>query len=136
MAKNINLKAKLDRVFSEFIRRRDCIKAGNKGFIRCYCCGKMIEWRKSQCMHYIPRQHIATRFNEINCNAGCVHCNYYMNGNIEEYVLHLQKEHGDEIINKLAIAKKSTSKISEFEYGIMINEYKNKIKELKVIMND
>ena len=81
-------KAVLDKVFSEYIR---LLESDNNGYIRCYCCGKILHWKQSQNMHFIPRQHMGTRFDRINCHAGCVKCNYYDNGNIEEYAIHLKK---------------------------------------------
>lgn len=118
----------LDRIFSEFIRRRD---ADKDGYVRCYCCGKILHWKQSQNMHFIPRQHMATRFDEVNCHAGCVKCNYYDNGNIEQYTIHLKRDFGDDIVERLTLKKNIGRKISEFEYKELIKYYKNEIKKLK-----
>ena len=126
----MKLKEKLDRVFSEFIRRRDSDK---NGFIKCYCCGKILHWKKAQNMHFIPRQHMATRFSETNCHSGCIRCNYYNNGNIEEYAIHLKKDYGENIIEELTLAKHRSVKISEAEYRIFIKYYQEKIKEYERI---
>ncbi len=60
---------KLDNVFSEFIRKRDCTPYG-----RCISCGKVITYDTADCGHYINRKHMATRYDENNCNAQCRHC--------------------------------------------------------------
>jgi hypothetical protein len=122
-------KGTLDRIFSEYIRQRD---ADGNGLVRCYCCGKILFWKNAQNMHFIPRQHLSLRFNEINCHAGCVKCNYYNNGNIEEYALHLKKDYGNDIIDKLVATKHQHIKISDFEYKIMIKKYRELVKELKL----
>ena len=40
--KRIGLKGKLDRLFSEYIRRRDA----DAGYCRCVTCGKLQHWRE------------------------------------------------------------------------------------------
>lgn len=83
-------------------------------------------------MHFIPRQHMATRFDEVNCHAGCIKCNYYNNGNIEEYTLHLKKDFGDDIVERLTLKKNICRKFSEFEYKTLIEYYKKEIEKLKI----
>ena len=125
-------KKKLDRIFSEYIRQRD---SDENGYVRCYCCGKILRWQESQNMHFIPRQHTALRYNEINCHAGCVKCNYYNNGNIEAYAVHLKKDYGEDIVERLLITKSQSTKISNAEYEIMINKYNELVKEIKTKRN-
>ena len=121
-------KSALDRIFSEFIRQRD---ADANGYVRCYCCGKILHWKESQNMHFIPRQHMGTRFDEINCHSGCIRCNFYNNGNIEEYAIHLKKDYGDDIIERLTLKKQAGRKFSEFEYKVLAKYYRDRLKELK-----
>lgn len=121
------MKEKLDRIFSKYIRLRD---ANDYGIVKCYCCGKLLHWKKSQNMHFIPRQHMATRFDEVNCHAGCVKCNYYDNGNIEQYTLHLKKDYGDDIVERLVLKKNQGRKFSKFEYQELIKHYTNEVKKL------
>ena len=123
-----SLKSKLDRVFSEFIRLRD---ADENGLCRCYCCGKLLHWKQSQNMHFIPRQHMALRYSETNCHSGCIKCNYYNNGNIEAYTVHLKKDYGNDIVEKLLVAKSQVVKFSVTEYEVMIKKYMQLVKELK-----
>lgn len=121
-------KEQLDRIFSTYIRMRD---ADSNGMVQCYCCGKLLPWKQSQNMHYVPRQHMSLRFNEVNCHAGCVKCNYYDNGNIEEYILHLKKDYGNDIAERLAIAKKQAVKYSSAEFKALADYYKSEIKKLE-----
>lgn len=54
-----------------------------------------------------------------------------MNGNIEEYALHLKKDYGDGIIERLTIAKHAPSKITAPEYELMIAHYKREVGKMK-----
>lgn len=70
--KSVRSKAimKLDAIFSKYIRRRDC----GYGYAPCISCGKLITYDTSDCGHYENRQHMATRYDEKNCNAQCRDC--------------------------------------------------------------
>ena len=125
---NKTLKNKLDRVFSEFIRLRD---ATQSGYIRCFCCGKVLPWRDSENMHFIPRQHMSLRYNEINCNSGCTHCNHFMNGNIEAYTLNLKRVYGNDILERLMLIKNTPSKMGDFEANVLIDHYKTEVKRIR-----
>jgi len=80
--KKPDLVDKLDRIFSLFIRYRDTMP---NGYFQCISCGKIKPFNKADCGHYINRQHMSTRFDEMNCNAQCSHCNRFMEGNIQDY---------------------------------------------------
>lgn len=69
--KKPDLKAKLDKEFSLFIRLRDCMP---NGYFRCISCGQIKPFEQADCGHYFSRTHLATRFDEDNCNAECRHC--------------------------------------------------------------
>lgn len=64
---------KLDRVFSEYIRLRDSKPYGYKYF-RCISCGMVKPYEQMDCGHFIGRTHMATRFDEKNCNGECKSC--------------------------------------------------------------
>lgn len=117
---------RLDAVFSKFIRRRDC------GFEygRCISCGKIITFNDCDCGHYINRKHMATRYDENNCNAQCRSCNRFSEGNIQGYRRGLIKKYGEKITDNLEIKKHNISKLSEAELDVLISYYKTKIKEL------
>ena len=67
--KKPDLKAKLDKEFSLFIRLRDCMP---NGFFRCISCGQIKPFGQADCGHYFSRTHLATRFDENNCHAEAV----------------------------------------------------------------
>ena len=84
-----------DKIFSEFIRKRDadCFE-----MVVCITCGKRLHWQSADCGHYIGRRNMATRFDPINCNAQCRECNskdnkqLYREKLIEKYSLHEVEE--------------------------------------------
>lgn len=126
MKKSINLKDKLDKVFSLYIRLRD---SDENGFCTCYTCGKVAHYKEMQNGHFWSRTHLSTRFNEDNCKVQCVGCNIFKKGNYIEYTKRLLKELGEEKFNELEQLKNSTAKISKAEYEQMIEHYNQKIKE-------
>ena len=124
--KQANLKDKLDKVFSLFIRLRD---SDENGFCKCYTCGKVAHYKEMQNGHFWSRTHLATRFHEDNARTQCVGCNLFKHGNYIEYTKRLLKELGEEKFNELERLKNSTVKISKVEYEQMIEHYNQKIKE-------
>ncbi len=97
------LKKILDSVFSKFIRE----KYSKDGYLNCYCCGRRISTKESQCMHYVSRANLATRWDADNARAGCSSCNVFMHGNYPAYTAHLLEEIGASKLKKL-IAKGKT----------------------------
>ena len=69
--KKPDLVAKLDKVFSRYIRLRDCMP---NGYFRCISCGQIKPYEQADCGHYHSRRHMATRFDEDNAHAECRHC--------------------------------------------------------------
>ena len=123
-----NLKDKLDRIFSEYIRLRD---SDANGYCRCISCGAVHHWRDVDCGHYVNRSHMATRFDERNCNAQCRKCNRFDEGNNIGYTKGLIAKYGDKVIDELYVKKYSISKMSKAEFEILIDHYKNEVKKLK-----
>ena len=123
------LKAKLDRVFSEYIRLRDTEGHTKDGYFRCISCGQIKPYSQADCGHYIGRQHMATRYNEINCNAQCRFCNRFNEGLKAGYRNGLVQKYGEDKVLLLESQQVKTAKISVLEYEEMIKYYQQKIKE-------
>ena len=126
MAKT-NLKVKLDRVFSQYIRLRDMLP-GN--VFQCISCGKIKPINQADCGHYINRKHMATRYSEMNCNAQCRSCNRFDEGNMMGYRRNLVWRHGENKVLLLESMKYETRKYTEFEYKALIEHYKKEVKRL------
>lgn len=118
----------LDRIFSEYIRRRD---SDANGYIKCISCGKIIHWKDSDCGHYINRKHNSTRYDEINCNAQCRSCNRFDEGNIQGYRRGLITKYGLEKVEMLELKKFNKMKLGEFEINVLTKEYKKKLNTIK-----
>lgn len=123
-----DLKAKLDKEFSLFIRLRDTMPSG---FFRCISCGQIKPYEQADCGHYINRQHMSTRFDETNCNAQCRKCNRFMEGNIQGYRQGLIAKYGEQRVLLLEAKKNQTRKYSDFEYRELIKYYNALWKKLK-----
>lgn len=118
--KKPDLKARLDREFSLYVRLRD----SSGGYFRCISCGQIKPFGQADCGHYINRQHMSTRFDEMNCNAQCRKCNRFMEGNIQGYRQGLVAKYGEQRVLLLESKKNQTRKYSDFEYAELIKYYK------------
>lgn len=118
---------RLDTIFSKFIRRRDC------GFEygKCISCGKIITYSSCHNGHYINRQHMSLRFDEQNCNAQCVECNSFDEGNVQGYRRGLIKKIGEKDTDMLEIRKHNTCHLSEVELDLLFSHYNKKLKEIE-----
>ena len=122
------LKNKLDRAFSEFIRLRDSDK---NGYGRCISCGKIVFWKESDAGHYVNRQHMGTRFSERNVNLQCRSCNRFDEGNNIGYTRGLISKYGMKVITDLEVKKHTVSKMTAFDYEVLIEHYKKEVSKLK-----
>jgi hypothetical protein len=120
--------AKLDKVFSEYIRLRD---SDENGYCRCISCGKIAHWKDMDCGHFINRKHMSLRFNEVNCNAQCRADNRFDEGNLEGYRRGLIIKHSPDIIDRLYAMKNVQMKFSQIEMDLLTKEYAKKVTELK-----
>lgn len=123
-----NLKNQLDTVFSQYIRLRDMIP--NTTIFRCISCGMIKPINQADCGHYINRQHMSTRYSEINCNAQCRHCNRFDEGNMQGYRRGLVNKYGETKVTLLESQKYEVRKYSDFEYKALIQYYKKEIKRM------
>ncbi len=126
--KKLDLKAKLDKEFSLFIRLRDSM---DNGYFRCISCGHIKPFAQADCGHYFSRSHLSTRFDENNCHAECRHCNRFKADHLEGYRVNLITKIGQQKFNLLKIKASHISKISDFEYEQLIKHYREKIILLK-----
>lgn len=121
------LRDKLDKVFSEYIRRKD---ADQNGYVKCYTSGKFFHWKDIQCGHFISRRHLSTRWTEKNAKPQSVSENIFNQGNGPVFARKLVEEYGPGILEELEIKKNNACKMGKFEYEILIKEYQQKLKEL------
>lgn len=114
-----------ERVFNEFIRKRDKGKA-------CISCGKPYGKFTKSAGHYFPAgDNPSIRFDEDNVHLQCwFNCNKNKHGNQAEYLPNLIKKIGQERFDILQRKRHESNKLSIEEIKIKITEYKLKTKEL------
>lgn len=110
------LKKELDTIFSRYIRWRD------DG--QCYTCSKKDNPKYMQNGHFVPRQYLSLRFDEINCHCQCYACNMLYNGQPSAYAERLKRDYGEDIIEKLELKRQEITK--DFPYESKIAEYTEK----------
>ena len=128
MAKKSNYVKRLDTAFSLFIRYRDTMPGGA---FRCISCGQIKPFNQADCGHYINRQHMSTRFDEMNCNAQCRKCNRYMEGNIQGYRRGLIAKYGEQKVLMLEAKQYNTRKYESFELNALVKYYRKESTKLK-----
>lgn len=122
------LLAKLDRVFSRFIRLRETDKNGN---VMCFVTGRVLPWEKMQCGHYISRSHMATRFDEDNCHCQSPASNSLHEENIEPYKQALTLWGGISVVAYLEEMGRRVVKFSAQDLRDKIQYYEQELEKLK-----
>ena len=126
--KKPDLKAKLDKEFSLFIRLRDCMP---NGYFRCISCGQIKPFEQADCGHFHSRRHLSTRFDEDNAHAECRACNRFSADHLINYEKNLIAKIGQQKFDLLKVKAAGTSKMSDFEYEQLIKYYKALNKKLR-----
>jgi len=114
------LKDKAQKLFNEFIRKRDknehCISCGHSGD------------RQFHAGHYRPTgRNEALRFNEDNCHKQCSICNNHLSGNLNAYRVGLIHKIGLEKVEELE-ANNNIKSFTIEELKEIIEKYKQKLK--------
>ena len=121
------LKRKLDRVFSEYARRR---LATTDGLVACVSCSTMKRWQDQQAGHFVSRVRLATRWDIENVNSQCSRCNVLLRGNAVGYSRWLVNRYGQDIFARLEARSRQVVKFRRSDLQAMIQDYSEKLKEL------
>ena len=121
------LKKKLDKLFSEYIRRRN---ADHLGRVKCFTCGVEKHWKEQQAGHFQSRSQHSTRWDEVNVQVQCVKCIMYRQGEQYKFGMYLDQRFGDGTAEDLENRAKTIIKINRVDYEEAIERFKQKIKEL------
>ena len=127
MKKTISkLKKELDKWFSLYIRLRE---ANEYGMIQCFTCGIVRGYKDGmQNGHFQSRKHLATRFDEENCQVQCIKCNMFSQGEQFKFGINLDVKYGEGTAEELEFLARNTLKISRVEYEEKISYYKTLVK--------
>lgn len=113
------LVAKLDRVFSRYIR----LKSSVNGMVQCYTCGSWHPMNEMTVGHFIKRQYLGTRFDERNVKPQCRKCNYFLQGNDLIFAEKLKQEYGENIVSILEFQKNESLSIGDLQ--MLLTYYSN-----------
>jgi len=123
------LKKELDKFFSLFIRLRD---ATDEGLVQCFTCGKVSHYKSGmQNGHFQSRKHLATRWDEENCQVQCVGCNMFKAGEQYKFSVALDSKYGEGKAEELEFLARTIMKVSRIDYEEKISYYKEGVEKLK-----
>lgn len=119
----------LDGVFSEYVRVRDAKPFS--GLVHCFICGVAIPWRQCHAMHYMDRDQMATRYDDINVNAGCQSCNVMDDDHRAKYRITLIAKYGIGEVQRLELRSRGLQKFMRPELIEKIGYYKGATDHLR-----
>lgn len=115
--------AYLDKLFSEFIRKRAMQKVN--GCERCRT-GKK-SYKELQTSHFHGRRKRSVRFDEDNASGLCGACHMYLGANPAEHVKFFQERLGQQGFKNLNIRASIPQKVDEAAMALYLKE---KLKEI------
>jgi len=122
------LKKELDAIFSLYIRLRE----SEEGLVQCFTCGKVSHYKSGmQNGHFQSRKHLATRWNETNCQVQCVGCNMFKAGEQYKFSINLDAKYGEGTSEYLEFTARTIMKVSRIDYEEKISYYKEVVEKLK-----
>ena len=114
----------LDNEFSMFIRHQYGV------YTSCCTCGASAGWKSFDCGHYMPRDNMATRFDERNCEPQCVVCNRVNDGEDKRFRAFLVEKHGETVVLEVEALAKTRKDLSRNDLLDMIKFYRQENKKL------
>ena len=123
------LKKELDTIFSLYIRLRD---ATVEGLVQCFTCNKVSHYKSGmQNGHFQSRKHLATRWDEENCQVQCVGCNMFKAGEQYKFSVALDSKYGEGKAEELESLARTIMKVSRIDYEDKISYYGTLVEKLK-----
>lgn len=121
------LKAKLWKLTSEYVRRKD---ADSQGYTFCYTCNEVHHWKEMDAGHGIPGRKNYVLFNLKLLRPQCKKCNGFRAGEQYTFGKKLNEEYGEGWYEQELIKSKKPFKIYDSDLKDMIEAMKNMIEEL------
>ncbi len=121
------LKAKLDKLFSLYIRQRN--KEFDE-FVTCFTCGVKKHWKQMHAGHFQSRKHLTTRWDDVNVQVQCPKCNLFNQGEQFKFGLYLDQKYGEGTSEELHQRAMTIVKLSRIDYEEAIAIYQKKVNEL------
>ena len=129
MKKTISkLKKELDKWFSLYIR----IRESEEGLVQCFTCGKVSHYKSGmQNGHFQSRKHLATRWDEENCQVQCVGCNMFKAGEQYKFSIALDSKYGEGKAEELELLARTIMKVCRIDYEDKISYYGTLVEKLR-----
>ena len=122
---------KLDKVFSEYIRKRDAIATtGYLWEIVCITCNERKEYYQFDCWHFVSRANRSTRWEENNCNAQCKVCNNRWWGRQYEHWKAIDKKYWEWEADRLITKWQEVFKVTRGYLQDKIDDISDKLSSL------
>ena len=126
------LKKEVWKIFSEYIRLRDCLKTtGTPDWGKCVTCGKEVSIKACDAGHAVPGRGNAILFDETCTHLQCKRCNGPLGGNLLEYRRAIIRMYGEGYDEYLEQKARKPSDFQVWELETMKDVYREKIKKLK-----
>lgn len=127
------LTIKADKIFGEYIRKRDSIKT-TLSFDKCVCvtCSETVD--NIQCWHFITRASRSTRWQEQNANGQCPKCNCWWGGRQYEHGLEIDKRYGEGTAERLVRLWHEPQKVTRELLEDIIRKFTDKIEDLNIFI--
>jgi hypothetical protein len=122
------LEAKLDKIFSEYVRLE---QADDKGMCICVSCGIMKYWQDIDAGHFYSRQHRSVRWDEMNVHPECRYCNRFNIDHHIGYFKFMLDRYGVYKMQELTDRKNTAKKWTREELQELIDIYTERVKQLK-----
>ena len=125
--------AKLDRVFSQWVRAKD---ADHRGMVSCYTCGTVNHWKKMDAGHFQSRGKFSTRWmcnpeeGLVNVAPQCKRCNGFRSGEQFKFARRLDAEYGEGTAERIEQMSNQTRKYSPEELEALIDVYNRRVRKL------
>ena len=128
----VEAKKDLCKIFSMYIRMRDCLAAtGTLDNGLCCTCGKPYPLKKLQAGHFIPGRMDSILFEPTCVHAQCYRCNMRRQGEWVLYYRFMQKKYGQAEIDRLMELSEQKREICESWITLTAIYYLAKIDELR-----
>ena len=117
---------------SRYVRLRDCISTtGTKEWGRCVTCGQLFHISKLQAGHFTSGRTDAVLYETNGIHAQCCKCNVFRSGEWPIYYRYMQKEFGQDEIERLIDLSLSDVELTAVQLRDWYIRFKDGIKELE-----
>lgn len=118
---------KLDRIFSEYIRRR----FAKNDIVECVTCGIHKHWKEVDAGHFMSRKHYSTRWDTTNVQTQCKYCNGFRAGENYLFGKYIDSTYGIGTADELVAMSRKITKYTDKDLIELINRYKSLVDEFK-----